>query len=99
MTYGLCAVAGRASLPRTTRRRFAAAGAFSRMLFIIAIAFYVVQWNLNLYLKALVVLTCSFAVTMVVVEALARGAKPLRMLFGMSPARKTSDASTESKSY
>jgi glucan biosynthesis protein C len=66
---------------------------------IIAIAFYVVQWNLNLYLKALIVLTCSFAVTMVIVEALARGAKPLRTLFGMSPARKAPDASMQSRRY
>lgn len=40
MTHDLCTVAGRARLPRT-RRRFTASEAFSRVFFIIVIAFFV----------------------------------------------------------
>ena len=50
---------------------------------IIVIAFYVVQWDVNLWVKLLVILISSFLITLGLVELLIRPFKPMRRLFGM----------------
>jgi len=55
---------------------------------IIFIAFYAVQWEVDLLIKLLVVMTGSFAVSLGLYELLVRRINPVRVLFGMGP-RKT----------
>ena len=55
---------------------------------IIFIAFYAVQWEVNLLIKLLVVLIGSFAVTLAAYELLVRRINPVRRLFGMKPRRR-----------
>jgi peptidoglycan/LPS O-acetylase OafA/YrhL len=50
---------------------------------IIVIAFFVVQWDVNLWVKLLVILVSSFLITLGLVELLIRPFRPMRMLFGM----------------
>jgi glucan biosynthesis protein C len=50
---------------------------------IITIAFFVVQWELNLWLKLLIVVLSSFAISLGVYELLVKRITPLRRLFGM----------------
>lgn len=50
---------------------------------IITIAFFVVQWELNLWLKLLIVVLSSFTISMSVYELLVKRIAPLRGLFGM----------------
>jgi glucan biosynthesis protein C len=52
---------------------------------IIFIAFYVVQWEVGLPIKLLVVVIGSFAVSLGLYELLARRINPVRALFGMKP--------------
>ena len=52
---------------------------------IIFIAFYVVQWAIVVPLKILVVVICSFMVTLGIYELLVRRINPVRRLFGMKP--------------
>jgi peptidoglycan/LPS O-acetylase OafA/YrhL len=52
---------------------------------IIVIAFYVVQWELALWIKLLVVAVGSFAVSLGLYELLVRKINPVRTLFGMKP--------------
>ncbi len=52
---------------------------------IIAIAFYVVQWDVNLLVKLLVVVIGSFAVSLGLYELLIKRVAPMRMLFGLKP--------------
>jgi glucan biosynthesis protein C len=53
---------------------------------IVAISFYVVQWQIGVTLKMLVIFFGSLAVTLAIVE-LVRRIAPLRALFGMKAAR------------
>ena len=50
---------------------------------IVAIAFYVVQWQASVTVKMLVVMLASFVVTLGIYELLIRRVAPLRALFGM----------------
>jgi len=52
---------------------------------IIFIAFYAVQWEINLLIKLLVVVIGSFAVSLGLYELLVRRINPVRTLFGMKP--------------
>ena len=52
---------------------------------IIFIAFFVVQWEVNLWIKLLVVVTGSFALSLGIYELLVRRINPVRALFGMKP--------------
>jgi len=52
---------------------------------IIFIAFYAVQWEVNLLIKLLVVVIGSFAVSLGTYEFLVRRINPVRALFGMKP--------------
>jgi glucan biosynthesis protein C len=56
---------------------------------IIAIAFYVVQWQASILVKLLVVVLSSFVVTLGLYELIVRRVGPLRALFGMKPPRRT----------
>jgi surface polysaccharide O-acyltransferase-like enzyme len=53
---------------------------------IVAISFYVVQWQVGVTLKMLVIFFGSLAITLAIVE-LVRRIAPMRALFGMKPAR------------
>lgn len=52
---------------------------------IIAIAYYVVQWDADILMKILVVVFGSLLITLALVELLIRPFKPVRTLFGMKP--------------
>jgi glucan biosynthesis protein C len=52
---------------------------------IIVISFFVVQWEVNLWVKLLVILISSFLITLGLVELLIRPFRPMRRLFGMKP--------------
>jgi peptidoglycan/LPS O-acetylase OafA/YrhL len=54
---------------------------------IITIAYFVVQWNIGLWVKMPIVVIGSFLVTLGLVELLIRPFKPMRRLFGMKPSR------------
>jgi glucan biosynthesis protein C len=56
---------------------------------IIAIAFYVVQWQSSILVKLLVVVLSSFVATLGLYEFVVRRIGPLRALFGMKPPRPT----------
>lgn len=55
---------------------------------IIFIAFYAVQWEVNLLIKLLVVVIGSFALTLGIYELLVRRINPVRTLFGLKPSRR-----------
>jgi peptidoglycan/LPS O-acetylase OafA/YrhL len=55
---------------------------------IIFIAFYAVQWEVNLLIKLLVVVIGSFAVSLGLYEVLVRRINPVRALFGMKTRRR-----------
>ena len=55
---------------------------------IIFIAFYVVQWEVGLLIKLLVVVIGSFTVSLGLYELLVRRINPVRALFGMKPRTK-----------
>ena len=55
---------------------------------IIFIAFYVVQWDVDLLIKLLVVVIGSFAVSLGLYELLVRRINPVRALFGMKPIKR-----------
>jgi glucan biosynthesis protein C len=55
---------------------------------IISIAFYAVQWQVDLTIKLLVVVVGSFAVSLGLYELLIRRINPVRALFGMKPLKK-----------
>lgn len=50
---------------------------------IVVIAFFVVQWNIGILPKLVVVVVSSFVVTVGLYELLIRHIRPLRVLFGM----------------
>jgi len=50
---------------------------------IIAIAFFVVQWNAGIWVKLPVVVVSSFVVTLGLYELIVRRIRPLRILFGI----------------
>lgn len=52
---------------------------------VLTVAFYVVQWDMNLYAKALTVLVTSFVLTMAIIEVAIRRFSWMRLLFGMPP--------------
>ena len=60
---------------------------------IIFIAFYAVQWEVDLTIKLLVVVIGSFAVTLALYEFLVRRINLVRALFGMSPKKTQSGES------
>jgi glucan biosynthesis protein C len=64
---------------------------------IIAIAYFVVQWDVGVSLKLLVILIGSFLVTLGLVELLVRPFEPMRMLFGMKPRRRKEAPETTSR--
>lgn len=55
---------------------------------ILAIAFYVVQWEASILVKLLTVVFGSFVVTLGLYELLIRRIQPLRALFGMKPRKR-----------
>jgi glucan biosynthesis protein C len=55
---------------------------------IVFIAFYAVQWEVNLAIKLLVVVLGTFAVSFGLYELLVRRINPVRVLFGMKPRKK-----------
>jgi peptidoglycan/LPS O-acetylase OafA/YrhL len=55
---------------------------------IIAIAFYVVQWQASILVKLIVVVVSSFVVTLGLYELIIRRVGPLRVLFGMKAQRR-----------
>jgi glucan biosynthesis protein C len=59
---------------------------------IVAIAFYVVQWNAGIPVKLVTVVLGSLAVTLAIYELLIRRIGPLRALFGMKARPRTPDA-------
>ncbi|MFC1922679.1 acyltransferase family protein [Chloroflexota bacterium] len=61
---------------------------------IIVIAFFVVQWEVNLWLKLLVILISSLFITLGLVELLIRPFRPMRRLFGMK-IRKSKEEDTK----
>ena len=54
---------------------------------IIAIAFFVVQWDAGITLKLLVVVLGSLLVSLGLYEVLVRRINPVHALFGMKPKR------------
>ncbi len=56
---------------------------------IIVIAFYVVQWNMGVGLKWLIISTLALALTLAVYELLIRRINGMRWLFGMKPRPRT----------
>lgn len=52
---------------------------------IILVAFYAVQWEVDLLVKLLVVIIGSFALSLGLYELLVRRINPIRVLFGMKP--------------
>lgn len=52
---------------------------------IITIGFFIVQWNLSILLKYLIISTSSFAAIMVIYECIIRRTNALRVVFGMNP--------------
>jgi len=60
---------------------------------IILISFFVVQWDVSIPVKLLVILIGSFLITLGLVELLIRPFKPMRMLFGMKPRRRREEKS------
>lgn len=60
---------------------------------IIIVAFYVVQWPINLAIKLLVVLIGSFAVILGIYELLVRRVNPVRAVFGMKPKQQDTKSS------
>jgi hypothetical protein len=52
---------------------------------IMVIAFYVVQWQIGILPKAIVVISTSFVVTVALYELLIRRIRLLRAMFGMKP--------------
>lgn len=57
---------------------------------IIVLAYYVVQWDLNIFLKFLVILTGSLAITLGLYELVIRRVGPLKALFGLKPGNSSS---------
>jgi glucan biosynthesis protein C len=51
---------------------------------IIVIAFFVVQWDLGVFPKLLIVVGTSFTVALGMCELIIRRVRPLRILFGMT---------------
>lgn len=52
---------------------------------IIVIGFFIVQWNLSILLKYLIISTSSFIAIIVIYECIIRRTNALRILFGMNP--------------
>lgn len=63
---------------------------------IIFVAYYVVQWELALLIKLLVIVIVSFALSLGAYELLVRRINPVRTLLGMKPRQKPSTAPTAS---
>jgi hypothetical protein len=61
---------------------------------ILFIAFFVVQWEMPLLIKMLVIVIGSFALTLGLYELLVRRINPVRALFGMKPRQKMSSTPT-----
>ncbi len=58
---------------------------------IVLIGFFVVQWNLDIALKYLIISTTSFAAIMAIYELLVRRINILRFLFGLRLKKKPAD--------
>jgi hypothetical protein len=61
---------------------------------IIFIAFYVVQWDVGVPIKLLIVVISSFAITLGLYELLVRRFYPIRVFFGLRPKKRSSAGST-----
>jgi peptidoglycan/LPS O-acetylase OafA/YrhL len=61
---------------------------------IIVIGYFVVQWEVNLWVKLLVILISSFLITLGLVELLVRPFRPMRKLFGMKTRRSSISKAT-----
>ncbi len=59
---------------------------------IIPISYYVVQWEVNMWAKLVVILISSFLATLGLVELLIRPFKPMRRLFGMKSRKRNADS-------
>jgi peptidoglycan/LPS O-acetylase OafA/YrhL len=59
---------------------------------IIVISFFVVQWDVGIFIKLLVIGSSSLLVTLGLVELLIKPFKTMRMLFGMKPRRRREEA-------
>jgi len=55
---------------------------------IIVIAYFVVQWQVGIPIKLLIILVGSLLITLALVELLIQPFKPIRRLFGMKPRRR-----------
>jgi peptidoglycan/LPS O-acetylase OafA/YrhL len=54
---------------------------------IILISFFVVQWDVDILVKLLIIVIASFTITLGLIELLIRPFKRVRVLFGMKPRR------------
>jgi peptidoglycan/LPS O-acetylase OafA/YrhL len=62
---------------------------------IIAIAFYVVQWNTGIWIKLPVIVLSSLIVTLSFYELVIRRIRPLRLLFGIKAQIREADVNTD----
>jgi len=62
---------------------------------IVLVAFYVVQWNMGMGLKWLIISTLALVLTLSVYELLIRRVNPMRWLFGMKPRARTPQEKTQ----
>lgn len=62
---------------------------------IVLVAFYVVQWNMGMGLKWLIISTLALVLTLSVYELLIRRVNPMRWLFGMKPRARTPQEETQ----
>jgi peptidoglycan/LPS O-acetylase OafA/YrhL len=58
---------------------------------IIVVSYFVVQWDINLWLKLLIIGLGSLALALALIELLVRPFGPVRKLFGMKPRRRKED--------
>jgi hypothetical protein len=55
------------------------------------VAFYVVQWEANLWIKMLAVVSGTFAISLGLYELLVKRVAPVRRFFGMKPTRRQAE--------
>ena len=62
---------------------------------IILLSFFVVQWEVDILVKLLIIVIASFTITLGLIELLIRPFRRVRVLFGMKPRRSKEQASLE----
>ena len=87
-TLGIERVKRREFAKRTTRRTNKLSTTVLALPVIFVVAFFVVQWEVGVALKQLVVAIGSFLITLGLIELLIRPFKPVRTLFGMKSRRR-----------